>query len=669
MKKIGFILFLSIISCQLSIAQIGTWRNYLAYSEVQQIQAAGDDIFVMASNGLYQYNKQDQSIYTYDKTKGLSDVTITFIKWCQQAKRLVVVYDNSNIDLVETNGNVINISDIYVKSITGGKAIYGVTIKDQYAYLATEFGVVKLNVKNAVISESYILGFAVSAITFEDNNIYALKQDGTYLTANLSKNLIDPSNWTACDTAPSFEEDKTDYNTYIELVKTLQPEGPSHNLFGFMKFINGKLYTCDGDFNNSVPIQVLNNSEWEIYQSKGISDITGVSFQGAYCLDVDPNNENHVFAGARNGLYEYLDQKFVNFYNSNNSVIEAYNGRSFNNQLVTGVKFDKANNLWILNSQAPTTSLIKMSPDGTFSKFNHSELMKLNEGGFTNKSNGTLSNMMIDSQGIMWFVNNNHYLPAIYQYNMDTDQIKAYETIINQDGSKLNFTYYWRYVAEDLSHNIWVGTDKGPFMLERSQINSGGSTFTQVKVPRNDGTNLADYLLSGIDILSIAVDGAGRKWFGTNGNGVYLISSDNMKQVQHFTTENSKLLSDVIKSICINHTTGEVFFGTDKGLCSYISDATQPNTEMTKDNVWAYPNPVDPDYTGLISIVGLTLNADVKILSANGALIAEGKSNGGTFTWDGCDREGNRVSSGIYMVATSTNEGKKGTVCKIAIIR
>ena len=90
---------------------------------------------------------------------------------------------------------------------------------------------------------------------------------------------------------------------------------------------------------------------------------------------------------------------------------------------------------------------------------------------------------------------------------------------------------------------------------------------------------------------------------------------------------------------------------------------------MTKDNVWAYPNPVNPDYTGLISIVGLTLNADVKILSANGALIAEGKSNGGTFTWDGCDREGNRVSSGIYMVATSTNEGKKGTVCKIAIIR
>ena len=107
---------------------------------------------------------------------------------------------------------------------------------------------------------------------------------------------------------------------------------------------------------------------------------------------------------------------------------------------------------------------------------------------------------------------------------------------------------------------------------------------------------------------------------------------------------------------------------TDNGLCSYISDATQPNTEMTKDNVYAYPNPVTPEYTGIITIVGLSLNADVKIVASNGALITEGRSNGGTFTWDGCDKKGRRVASGIYMVVTATKDGNKGTVCKIAII-
>ena len=89
---------------------------------------------------------------------------------------------------------------------------------------------------------------------------------------------------------------------------------------------------------------------------------------------------------------------------------------------------------------------------------------------------------------------------------------------------------------------------------------------------------------------------------------------------------------------------------------------------MNKDNVWAYPNPVTHDYTGLITITGLSYNASIKIVSSNGALIAEGQSNGGIFTWDGCDKDGKRVASGVYMVISATNDGNKGTVCKIAVI-
>jgi flagellar hook assembly protein FlgD len=240
--------------------------------------------------------------------------------------------------------------------------------------------------------------------------------------------------------------------------------------------------------------------------------------------------------------------------------------------------------------------------------------------------------------------------------------------MINQDG--INFVCYAAQCAcEDKEGNIWLGTDMGPVYLDKERIADNSLGVIQYKVPRNDGTNYADYLLANISINCIAVDGAGRKWFGTDENGAYLISDDNNTQVQHFTAENSKLLSNRIESIAINQTTGEVFFGTDKGLCSYVSDATETNTEMTTDNVWAYPNPVEPGYTGLITIVGLSYNADVKILSANGVLIAEGKSNGGSFTWDGCDKKGRRVASGIYMVATAKSNGEKGTVCKIAIVR
>lgn len=221
----------------------------------------------------------------------------------------------------------------------------------------------------------------------------------------------------------------------------------------------------------------------------------------------------------------------------------------------------------------------------------------------------------------------------------------------------------------DLEHNLWIGTDQGPFYITPHILDDTQPTLTQVKVPRNDGTNYADYLLGGVDITCMAVDQANRKWFGTSNNGIYLISADNMEQIHHFTATNSKLLSNNIESLAINDATGEVFIGTNKGLCSYMSDATATNEEMTQDNVWAYPNPVKPDYTGLITITGLSLDADVKIVSTSGTLVNQGRSNGGTYTWNGNDLKGRRVASGIYMVEIATSNGEKGTVCKIAIIR
>ena len=683
-------------------AQVGTWRNYLAYHDIQQIQAAGDDIFVLASNGLYSYNQEDQSITTYDKTKGLNDVKINKIAWNKTAKRLVILYDNCNIDLLDTDGNIINISDIYAKAITGDKTVNSIYTYNQYAYLACGFGIVKIDVKRAEISESYMLDRNVTDVVVSDNHLYAKIVDkkttlaGTpvipygfttinldsleaarykteiityYIKGSLSANLIDAGQWekSIYDESSRFVKDNTDYDKYIETIKTLNPGGPKYNYFGFMKYANDRLYTCNGETGNTPSVQTFYQGEWQQYE-ENLKEKTGYNHLIAYCLDYDPKDPLHVFVGSVNGLYEFQDGKYVNFFNSNNSLIEAYNGKSFNAQLVTGVKFDNNDNLWILNSQAPTTSLIKYT-HGEFTKMTHSELMKLNDGGYTNKSNGSLKNMMIDSQGLMWFVNSHWHLPALYQYNTQTNSIIAYETFVNQDGTAVELGGGVRCVAEDMDQNIWVGTSSGPLLLERSQMAESNPVFTQVKVPRNDGTNYADYLLAGIDISAIAIDAGGRKWFGTRDNGAFLISADNMQQIQHFTTDNSKLLSNSILSIAINPNSGEVFFGTENGLCSYMSDATETNEEMTKDNVYAYPNPVSPDYTGMITVVGLSYNADVKILSSNGALVAEGRSNGGSFTWDGCDQKGRRVASGVYMVATATKDGKKGTVCKIAIVR
>lgn len=636
MKKYAIILLLLIANCQLSIAQVGSWRNYLSYAEPKEIQQAGNYLFVLASGGLYQYNQNDQSIYTYDKINGMSDVDISHIRWCQQAKRLVVVYSNSNIDLVETNGNITNISDLYTKTITGDKTVSSIRIDGKYAYLICTFGIVKMDVQRAEIAETYT-----------------------------------PNHPDYPTELPA--EDNSDYDEYIDVVKTLKPEGPKYNHFYESKFINGKLYTTGGAFlsgqkalDNPGIVQIWDYNNWTVYPTN-LQETTGVRYQDMNCIDIDPTDVNRIMVGGRTGLYEFYNGQFLKLYNKNNSPIRsAMDGNkelSDNYTFIHGLKYDSAGNLWVLNSQAKDVNLLMFGKNGEWVTHTKTDLFDGN-----NVSKPGLRCMLFDSRGLLWFINTHFGNPSIHCYQPSTDQLLSYNNWINQDG--VSYTNCWPYdIKEDLSGNIWIATNIGPFYIKKDEIGQENVTLYQEKVPRNDGTNLADYLLTGIPINTITIDGAGRKWFGSIGNGVFLISEDNMTQLQHFTIDSSCLLSNNVQNISINNQTGEVFFLTDKGLCSFMSDATEPNDEMTKDNVWAYPNPVEPGYTGPITITGLTIDADVKILSANGALINQGRSNGGTYTWDGCDQQGRRVASGIYMVATATSNGEKGTVCKIAIVR
>lgn len=651
---------------------IGTWRNYLAYSDITDVQQAGGTLFVLASEGLYSYNTADQSITTYDKANALSDCGIQLIAWSAATSRLAIVYDNGNMDLMQRDGTVTNLPDYYNYSTTLDKTVYGIDVAGTHAYLSTAFGVVDVNMADAEITGAYNLGFRVDYVYTEGGRIYAASStDGTY-SALMTANLLDPSSWTW--TAPYTERPKTIDPELLATARTLRPGGPRRNLFAFMKFEHGKLYTCGGpqSTDQTGTIQVYDGNDWNIYQEDGISTLTGVNYQNIYNLDIDPTDTTHVFAGARNGLYEYRGGEFVNYYGYQNSPIERFNGRSVEYQIIGSVKFDAAGNLWVLNCQAPTQSIIELTDAGEWMSHAKESLMQvetaMNDGTTNMNSLAGMKGLMTDSRGLLWFVNDNYIVPSFYAYQPETDALATFIPEVNQNGTAFSSIYNIRCIAEDIDGNIWVGTNTGPIMLEASQITSDNPVFTQVIVPRNDGTNYGDYLLSGLDITAIAVDGAGRKWFGTSGSGVYLVSEDNMTQVEHFTTDNSPLLSDNIQSIAINGTTGEVFIGTTAGLCSYVSDATTPTDEMTKDNVYAYPNPVRPGYTGLITVTGLTLNADVKITTSNGVLVAEGRSTGGTFTWDGCDLDGRRVASGVYMVQTATSSGDSGTVCKIAIV-
>ena len=617
-------------------AQVGTWKNYLAYHEVQNICEASHYLFVLASNDLYQYNQNDKSITTYDRINGLSDTYITHIAWNPTAKRLIAIYQNANIDLIDTSGKIINISAIYNKTMTEDKTVNKIIIDGIYAWLDCPFGYVKINMQKAEVT-------------------------GTYT----------PSHTEYPTTLPDYDEYQN-LEKYKPVVSTLSPGGPKVNHFFEMKFVNNQLFTTAGEYTSYIEkvypgcIQVLKDGEWQIYQDD-ISTITDFDYIDIDCIDVDPKDQTHVYAGGRTGLYEFKDGKLVKFYNEDNSpLVSAYSRGTYlrNYIIVKGIKFDAAGNLWVINNHSNKSSLFKLTPDYEWHDLDDESLYDSNSG----LSMQGMRQMIIDSRGLLWWVNDHWDSSSVICYDMNSEEAIVYKSFSNQDGTTIIPTTV-KSIAEDRDGNIWIGTGVGPFYIDKKEIGNQNITLQQVKVPRNDGTSYADYLLSGVTITSICVDPGNRKWFGTTDNGAYLISADNLTQIHHFKTDNSKLLSNIINDIKINQKSGEVFFATENGLCSYMSDATETSETMTDDNVYAYPNPVTPDYTGLITIVGLSYDADVKITASNGAVIAEGRSNGGMFTWDGCDKSGNHVASGIYFVITATSDGRSGTCCKIAVIK
>lgn len=678
MKK-RLLLLLLVFSALSLHAQTGSWHAYISYYEPQQIIKGGNRLYVRASNGLYSYNLTDHSITTYDRMRQLSDTYIDRIAWNPTVKKLLIVYSNKNIDLLNENDEVFNISSYYTHSMTYDKSVYNIYIYQQYAYLPTSFGILKLDMRRNEIAETYILKQKIWYVGISGNTIYAKTSNEVVYCASLKENLIDPGNWTVTDTWPSgiFDQSWTDWNQYLATVKTLQPGGPKYNRMGFMRFKNDVLYTSDAglrqasqvDLDSPGTIQIFSaNHEWSFLQDDIKGNFPGTEssswqFVDMMSVDVDPLNPNHIFGGSRTGLYEFLDGKCVKYYYPDNSILQR--ATSSNRYVkVESVLFDANGNLWLTQSEQVNNTLLCITRDGQWLALNPTELTN------NSKGLGSLQGLFLDSRGLLWLVNNMYDKPSFYCYNPQTGQIiQSYTSFENQDGITYgDETYYPRCFAEDRDGNIWVGTSMGAFILEAANVYNKGSNLMQVKVPRNDGTDLADYLLANANINCIAIDGAGRKWVGTAGSGAYLISNDNLSEVHHFTFENSPLLSNVVESIAINPTTGEVYFGTDRGLCSYMGDATDSSIEMVKDNVYAFPNPVPSSYNGLITVRGLTFDADVKILTVDGRLVYQGRSNGGTFTWNGCDRSGRRVASGVYMIATATSEGKTGVVAKIAMV-
>jgi len=222
-------------------------------------------------------------------------------------------------------------------------------------------------------------------------------------------------------------------------------------------------------------------------------------------------------------------------------------------------------------------------------------------------------------------------------------------------------------IAVDFDNEIWIGTDNGFAVLYNSDgsFDAAPGEYNAQRIKLEYEGNV-EYVLGATSITDIVVDGANRKWFGTENAGIVLLSADGLEILEQHTMENSPLISNAILDLELDHNTGELFIITDKGLVSYRTDATYGDPNYS--NVVVFPNPARPDFNGPITIQGIMYDSDVKITDISGNLVYQTTSNGGTATWNGKTLYGDKVATGVYLIWTAPNEGKGRKVGKVLVV-
>ncbi len=444
-------------------------------------------------------------------------------------------------------------------------------------------------------------------------------------------------------------------------------QGPNTNDCFQMSSSKDKIYVASGKVSGTAWNNSFNNNgvmsfdqiEWKTFNPNIDNNIPADSSFDFIYTSVNPRDENHaLYCSFYGGLLEYKDGNFKARYSYWNSELSISLLHGNNQVKVSAAEFDSKGNIWAANSFT-SKPLVLITPEGDSYSFS------IGAAG----NNAVITSMLIEKE------TNNIWLGirgkgiVVYNYNNTPEDPSddEFRLLTLSEGNGNLQSNNINTIVQDQDLEVWVGTDKGPVVFySPSAIFSNNSNFDgQQVLLLQDGSY--QYLLETQNISSILVDGANRKWFGTSSGGVFLMSEDGTEQINAFNTNNSPIFSNNVLSLAMNYLSGELFIGTDRGIIGYRGSATNPNPQF--DDVYCFPNPVRPEFTGLIGIIGLMEDSDIKITDAAGQLVKNTMSLGGQAVWDGTDMYGNPVVTGIYFIFGVSTDGRSKVSTKVMIIR
>lgn len=722
---------------------IGQWQVYLPFFNASSIDINEEEAFCATSGGLFTVDKNTKEVQKFSVLDGFASSDIKLVKWNTSTKQLFIVYQNSNIDVLD-EGKLHNLPEIFNRNNLGRKNINAVFFKQEIAYLSTAFGIVVYNLARKEVRDTYF--FAENGVPLEvfesvilGDEIFAATSSGIY-EANANDLLIDFSRWRKhsinqlypggiCRSVVDFNGKLYGlFNNQIYVFENNQWMMTS--IFGVdvakLKVVNNKFITIapfrvivyDSQFNqlrniqntnvfNSVNDATLIGEEVLIAdnkiglvgfkpdasfvnytptgpQTKIVKDLSSLNQQlviapGGFSDTYSPLFQNLGFTEFKRGEWKNYNEQsnpflspirditvihpsatktylgsFVNgllvkegedfkLFNQQNSSLQTTLGDAATIR-VSGIAEDQRGNIWV--SQFGVSSpLSVLKKDGTWQAFSFQDVLP---GSFIEAKG-----LLVDDASQKWLMIRNR---GLLIFNDSQAKILGFGANLLPGGDVLS-------IKKDLKGALWIGTDRGIAFIENPE---DAFSNVEVEIPTLTENGFIRPVLSQEQINCIAIDGANRKWIGTN-NGVWLFDEALRKQVLNFNTSNSPLISNRILDIEVEAESGEVFIATEGGLMSYRGDATAASSKLSEITV--FPNPVRPGYTGLIAVKGLTEQARVKITDISGNLVYQTVAEGGLATWDGRTFNGDAVSSGVYLILIVAEDGGDTAISKLMIVR
>jgi ligand-binding sensor domain-containing protein len=711
---IGCIGLLKPVDAQLQLGPIGTWRAHFSNESIQQV-IKGDQLYVVAANQIIQIDAKKEITYL-NTTNGLHAIGIRKIAWHPIENQLVIAYKNSRIDIVEGD-QITLIDDIQNSNLYADKTINDLIVFNNNAYLSCNFGIVvidllKKEIKSTIFPNNNRQTVKVFQTLMYQNKLFALSENGIWF------NTLDQNNAWMQEDSLGITGIKNMFVFKNQLYFNNQQKiYPYKSNIASYQINAGTIETISVDedrilagisYQNNGALIQLNSSQANIVliDTNVLVNPVGLHKDG-----------NTIWvADTRKGLYEKNEQpKWMAL---GGPLSEAYGDNAFSeHQLIMSYGVDKigisnlnekgwSNLTQIENIKINYVEAVSIDPKdqswwiGMGNQLIHYDPSKKTiEQNIPNPSSGSIKSIQQKTDGSIALLKegfgvvlkeNNQWTNYPIQSGLNATNLK--KIVVGNNGlswiigpkqqgvvlfQKQNNQGIWRQlntgkgsgnlpsmqvtsITEDKDGSIWIGTDNGIAIFQCTNINEACDAY--LPIVESNGFN--GYLFQKETIHSISIDGANRKWIGTN-NGAWLISKDGTEVLQHFTTENSPLSNNAVLSIGIEPSDGDVFFFTKNEIISYKGNATE--SALAQSSIKIYPNPIAPNYNGPILIKNLVNNALVKITDINGQLIMQTRALGGQAVWDGRDRYQHKVASGIYLIFVRDDTGNEKAVGKIMI--